>query len=70
MLTLIVNPTAGKGRALRAAEQVAAELEKRGVAHQLLRTEAPGGATELARQAAREPGCDGVLAVGGDGTLS
>ena len=70
MLTLIVNPTAGKGRALRAAEQVAAELEKRGVAHRLLRTEAPGGATVLARKAAREADCEGVLAVGGDGTLS
>ena len=68
MLTLIVNPTAGNGYALKMEEPIRQELEKRGVAHTILRTEYPGHATVLARQAALEADCTGVVSVGGDGT--
>ena len=68
MLTFIVNPAAGSGQALKTEVQLKAELEKRGVEALVLHTDAPGHATELARQAAAEEGCTGVIAVGGDGT--
>ena len=68
LLTLIVNPTAGNGYALKMEEPIRQELEKRGVAHTILRTEYPGHATALARQAAQRADCTGVVSVGGDGT--
>ena len=68
LLTLIVNPTAGNGYALKMEEPIRQELEKRGVAHTILRTEYPGHATVLARRAAQEADCTGVVSVGGDGT--
>lgn len=68
MYTFIVNPTAGSGRAAKAMPILRAEMEKRGMAYNMIETERPGHGTELASQAAREPGCKGVIAVGGDGT--
>lgn len=68
MLTFIVNPAAGSGHALKIEAQIRAELDKRGVHALFLRTDAPGHATELAREAAAEAECSGVVAVGGDGT--
>lgn len=68
MLTFIVNPAAGNQLALKVQSMLEQELRKRKVEHQFLMTERPGHATELARLAASEPGCKGVIAVGGDGT--
>ena len=68
MLTLIVNPTAGTGYAQKVAAQLEAALQKRGVSHELIFTEHPGHATELAQAAAQRSDCEAVLSVGGDGT--
>lgn len=68
MLTLIINPTAGSGYARKVAPQLQEELNKRGIAHEMVYTQYPGHATELARTAAQKPHCEAVLAVGGDGT--
>ena len=68
MLTFIVNPAEGSGHALKIEAQIRAELEKHGIHALFLRTDAPGHATELAREAAAEADCTGVVAVGGDGT--
>ena len=69
MMRVIVNPTAGHGRAKKIGERVAECLEKQGVAFSLVETTGPGCATILAKEAAAE-GVDTVLAVGGDGTVS
>lgn len=68
MLTFIVNPTAGNGYAKKIDQILKAELANRGIQGNFLCTTAPGHATELAASAADEPGCTGVIAVGGDGT--
>lgn len=68
MLILIINPTAGGGRAVRTAGELRAELERRGIAYEMLYTTAPGHATLLARTAAARGDCEAVIAVGGDGT--
>lgn len=68
MLTFIVNPAAGSGRAVKAGEALEQMLAERGEAYRVVRTERPGHATELAREAAASPDCSGVVAVGGDGT--
>ena len=68
MLTFIVNPAAGSGYALKIEAQLKAELDKRAVEARFLHTEAPGHATQLAREAASQEDCTGVIAVGGDGT--
>ncbi|MBQ8555188.1 MAG: diacylglycerol kinase family lipid kinase [Clostridia bacterium] len=69
MLTFIVNPTAGNYHALRIQTLLKQELSKRGIDKcRFVRTERPGHATELARAAAMNPDCTGVVAVGGDGT--
>ncbi len=68
MLTFIVNPTAGSGYALKIEKQLQAEMARRGEEARFLHTDHPGHATDLAREAAQDPHCTGVVSVGGDGT--
>lgn len=68
MLTFIVNPAAGNGHAMKIETLLQEELSRRGVEAAFVRTEAPGHATELSREAAASLDCTGVIAVGGDGT--
>lgn len=68
-IRLVVNPAAGGGGARRDVARAARRLREIGADFDVVRTLAPGHATELARAfIAAEP--DGVLAVvGGDGTV-
>lgn len=66
-VSLIANPKAGRGRALRAAQTAAALLREAGWEVTLAPTAGPGDATNLARAAEAH---DLVVACGGDGTLS
>ncbi len=68
MLTFITNYTAGNGYARKVELQLRVEMTRRGLEARFRQTEAPGHATELAREAAQRPDCTGVVAVGGDGT--
>lgn len=68
MLHMIINPTAGNGRAVRVGEQAEKVLKARGIDYRISRTEYAGHATELAQAAATE-GATTVIAVGGDGTV-
>ncbi len=68
MLTFIVNPVAGNGYALKIEPQLRQEMARRGLGCRFVHTNAPGNATELAKIAAQEKSCTGVVAVGGDGT--
>jgi len=68
-MRLIVNPAAGGGTAQRAVPAIERNLSERGVAYQLVYTERPWHAAELARQAVRD-GVDITVAVGGDGTAN
>jgi diacylglycerol kinase (ATP) len=68
-VTLLLNPRAGKKRALTvqdSARRIAAEL---GVALDIQVITAPGEGSTLARTAV-EQGADRVISVGGDGTLN
>ncbi len=64
---ILVNPTAGRGRSGEVLEQVERYLKRYGVDGDLVVTEAPGQATDLAFEAALD-GYDRVVAMGGDGT--
>lgn len=66
---LIVNPAAGAGKSGRRWPQIRALLKDIGLHFDFALTEAPGHATELARDAARN-GHDLIVSVGGDGTLN
>lgn len=65
----VVNPVAGRGRAVRAWPKVRERLRAAGWSVEEVRSEAPGHAVELASRAASS-GADLVLAVGGDGTAN
>jgi len=65
---LILNPTAGRGRAGRHEHEAVQALQNAGVPFELLHTEAPEHATELAREAASQ-GAECIIAAGGDGTV-
>lgn len=67
---VIINPTAGNGRALKAREKVEAELKKRGLSFQTSITDRPGHATEIARRIASQEGEPRVVVVGGDGSFN
>lgn len=64
----IVNPTAGNGRARRLGQQLDDLFAAHGIRCHVRVTEAPGHGTELAAEAARDQ-WDGVVAIGGDGTV-
>jgi len=66
---VILNPTADRGEAGRRERELRAALEEAGLEYKLVRTEAPGHASELAREAARA-GVPLVVAAGGDGTVN
>ena len=68
MLTFIVNPAAGNGYALKIEKLLREEMARRGLDCRFATTDAPGHATDLAREAANQADCTGVVAVGGDGT--
>lgn len=65
---VILNPYAGRGRALRARPRVEQALKASNLDHTLAVTDGPGHATELAR-AALDRSADLVIAAGGDGTI-
>ena len=66
---VILNPTAGKGNGGRVQPQIEANLKNLGLVYDLVLTERPVHATELARQACLD-GYDVVVAAGGDGTVN
>jgi diacylglycerol kinase (ATP) len=67
-VTLVVNPAAAHGRAVRLGSQLEAELVACGVTVIRRVTAGPGEATTLS-QAALAEGMDAVVACGGDGTV-
>lgn len=67
-LLFIINPTAGNGRAIRIGRMLADAVKSRGIHGAIRVTERPGHGEELAAEAAAQS-WDGVVAVGGDGTV-
>lgn len=65
---VILNPAAGRGAARRVESAVARAFRSQGWAVDVVRTERPGHAGELAAQAA-QGGAKHIVAVGGDGTV-
>jgi diacylglycerol kinase (ATP) len=66
---VIVNPVSGRGDGARAVPRIEHELQAAGLDFQLVRTERPWHAAELARKASVD-GFDVVVAAGGDGTAN
>lgn len=66
----IVNPTAGKGRALQMVDKIHARFKGCADTYEIKVTEAPGHGQALAQEAAREKKDIRVYSVGGDGTLN
>ncbi len=66
---IILNPYAGRWKALRLREQLEIELKKAGIDYELVQTEAPCHGTELAAQATLA-GFSPIISAGGDGSIS
>jgi len=66
---IIVNPTAGAGRAAKKWPQISSYLKNIGLSFEHDLTESLGHATELAKSAAKK-GYELVVSVGGDGTIN
>lgn len=66
---IIVNPTSGRGNGARIIPQLEQCLRAHGVDYELVQTERPLHAIELAQQAAQD-GFGVVVGVGGDGTAN
>lgn len=68
-LLLVVNPSAGAGRAGRRLPGIEAALRRGGAAFETVHTSGPGEATRLVARAI-DDGRTGVAIVGGDGTFT
>lgn len=66
---IIVNPTSGRGAGAASVQPIHQELESHHLDYELVLTERPWQAAELARQAVQD-GFGAVVAVGGDGTAN
>jgi YegS/Rv2252/BmrU family lipid kinase len=65
----IVNPIAGKGRALKVLDKIRSIIRKKTGDFDVKLTEHPGHATEIAREYSKK-GVPRIYSVGGDGTLN
>ena len=68
LYVLILNPGAGCGNAMRRIGDVEALLQQRNMEYRIDRADAPEDATRFALRAVEEA-CEGVIIVGGDGTI-
>jgi len=68
-LTLIFNPAAGRGRALRHIREAVAELTRLGGDVETHASASPDDMTRAAAEASRDPKTERVVVCGGDGTL-
>ena len=68
MYTVIVNPVSGSGNALRRLPQIESLLKERSIEYQVVQTQCHGDGKRLAENAVSEAS-EGVIVVGGDGTL-
>jgi len=68
-IKLILNPAAGRGYGARAEPRLRECLEAEGVDFDLVRTQGPWHAAELAKRAA-EDGFETIVGAGGDGTAN
>lgn len=68
MLHIIWNPVAGNGKAMQTFSIVEEALKARGVPYLASRSEFPGHAVALAKDAVKD-GCSPIVALGGDGTV-
>ena len=68
MYCIIFNPTAGAGRSLKAMQTVIQMLNERNLEYEVFETQYKEHAVTLARDAVGK-GYDGIISVGGDGTL-
>lgn len=68
MFELIVNPTAGNGKAAETAKILSAYLSEKGIAYHLTIPENSKQTTEAAAEAANDPSVTAVIGIGGDGT--
>jgi diacylglycerol kinase (ATP) len=66
---LIANPISGRGAGARAVDPVSEQLRGAGITFEVVRTERPWHAAELAARAA-DDGWEVVVAIGGDGTAN
>ncbi len=74
---IVANPTSGKGRGARTAEDVQALLQGRGIGSRIVYTKQAGDAERIAREVCQPPGtrrnnsehADTIVACGGDGTI-
>ena len=66
---VILNPYAGRWKALKRQAEVKSELTNAGVDYDFVATEHPGHGTELAAQAVRD-GFTPIISAGGDGSVS
>lgn len=68
MYHIIVNPTGGKGKTLKALGKVEELLKKNGAEYTIHKTEYAGHATEIARELSQTPDTK-IIAMGGDGSF-
>jgi YegS/Rv2252/BmrU family lipid kinase len=67
-LGIVLNPTAGRGRAEKIEKQIVEFLRRRNIVFHLEKTNGPLDATNLSNQLGKE--YDIIVAVGGDGTVN
>lgn len=69
MYGIVVNPVSGGGKNKKTIQQVEALLNERGIEYRLFCTECEGDGSRQTKQAL-ESGCEAVVCIGGDGTIS
>lgn len=69
MLGIVYNPVSGMKNARQIVQEICARLEARGLTYALFPTESQGDGQRRTEQA-MACGCDALVCVGGDGTLS
>ena len=69
MFHILVNPTGGKGKSVKALEKVESILKEKNVEYVVHKTDYKGHATEIVKELSRVPDTK-IIAMGGDGSFN
>jgi diacylglycerol kinase (ATP) len=70
MWAVLINPISGRGKGARVGSEVISFLSTRGISYEVVSVATADATRENLQKIIQDKGCDGIIAVGGDGLVN